>query len=100
VNEAQARELIPIKTAKERAAAWWKVRAAATGAKPITARFVRETLFPAASEEPENKKIRAKKILSVLEKLSRIFECLPEVSVPANRCISMRKELARGQVAP
>lgn len=49
-NEAQARELISIKTPEKRVEAWKKVRAAAVDSRPITALFIRKTLSPSTSD--------------------------------------------------
>jgi hypothetical protein len=100
-NEAQARELIPIKTPEKRVEAWQKVRAAAADSRPITAHFIRETLAPSKSDAQRGSSYdRAKTIRLALKKVRGMFVELPGSFDPARTLINKLGDLAHEPAPP
>lgn len=91
-NEAQARELVRIKTAAERVAAWRKV-IGATGDEPLTAKRVRETLFPRKVSATDDGQDRAQKIRPLVARLRRLFQD-SNVQAEAGKLLGRLEDLA------
>lgn len=94
-NEGQARELGRWKTARERAEKWKAVLDTAAG-RPVTARFIRQTLCPVRPRPLIP--VAAGEALSCLERLRRLLRQSPAEARAARLIARLEEVVAEGEI--